>query len=136
MEYPKLVLTDLYWAFNIDRFDDRAAFEQKLKTYYEEIAEEPFKAEWQQEVLDFGRVLISFEYYHEEEEDDIEQSFEIKSENGTSFKGTELLYLINQRVHTDLVDSDDVYFEGLMFLGEEAAEDGKTIPCYAILLGS
>ncbi len=131
---PASVMQNVAWSFfNGEVFADAAEFIQRVRRYNDDVAEEDT---WNPDevVLPSPRVRIT--YFGVETPDDeeyMDMSVDLASDNGAHFTAGELLFKINNAVAPRLETVDHCYFEGLTIVAPPAGDDP---PVYQMVQGS
>jgi len=134
-QYPKHILQDILWNFSEEKFPVIEGFRLALKAYNERIKAEPFNVDFDQTVLNTGRVAVQYEYWDNEIEDSIEPDFLLTADNGEFFTVAELLFKIHNTVQEKLKEDDHHFFEGLdLWIGDHP--NYPDTPLYFLQQGS
>jgi hypothetical protein len=86
-------------------------------------------------VLAFPRLTVQYFYRDDEENDEIEEDFDLTADNNTGFTAGELLFKIHNQVIENLESEDHHFFEGLTLWEEETGDDTGA-PRYLLNQGS
>ena len=129
--FPCEILNETLWSFVDGPFEDQSAFSEEVRQYQIDITGED---EWKPEliVIPVPRIQIAYEYWNEDG-GQIEDVFELDSQNGNAFTALDLLFQLHNAVVEKVCDDDHHFFEGLTLDAEARTGD---IPRYLLNLGS
>lgn len=133
MEYPKVLLRNIYWAFSEGPIENQENFINRLTSYHEQISGVKLPMGLDKIIFDYPKIVLQYVKY--DENDDFEEPQElIEANNGESFSARELLFKIHQ-VGINLENDHNCYFEGLTFATSDDP-DFPEIPVYFLDTGS
>ena len=126
--YPEEIMSNICWGFYGGKYDSREKFIQSVSEYNKDLNKEWFPDET---VLNCKNVSVQYSYWDEEEDDEIEEDFELVADNTSGFTAGELLFKIHNQVVDKLEDEDHHFFEGLTLW-----EGNPQMPLYFLNQGS
>ena len=130
--YPQELMSNIYWGFYGGKYESREKFIQSVNEY-----NKGFNNAWfpDETVLACTSVSIQYSYWNEQDEDEIEEDFELFADNKSGFTAGDLLYKIHNKVVDRLEDEDHHFFEGLT-LWEGENYNNPDVPLYFLNQGS
>jgi hypothetical protein len=130
--YPEELMSNIYWGFYGGRYDSYTQFVKEITTYNKDLNNEwnPYET-----VLNCKEVTVQYSYWDENEEDEIEEDFNLLADNQTNFSAGELLFKIHNQVVEKLENEDHHFFEGLT-LWEGENYSNPNAPLYFLNQGS
>ena len=125
--YPKLLLREILWGFYGGIYISYNKFIEDVLLYHSK------NKDWnpEQVALNIDKCKIQWMYWDEEGE--IFEPDELLESNKGFFTEGELLFLIHNKVVSDLENEDKHFFEGLELYEGEFVEEA---PLYFLLQGS
>lgn len=129
--YPESLLNDVPWCFNDSTYASLNDFVKAVSDYRTSIELQP---EWKADkvAISVPRLNVFTEEVYDENDDEVDLSFEIHAD-GSSFTNGELLLKLHnafaEKMSSGFEFGDHCYFEGLVY---ENSTDGQ----YNCLLGS
>lgn len=111
---PDSLMRGLCWSFVGDTYQSRESFVAAVRDYERSIRQTDT---WTPERIVFRAPRIAVQYRCWDDEDQIEPTVELTSDNGEHFTAAELLHKIHNAVVAQLRDIDHHFFEGLEFSG-------------------
>ncbi len=129
--HPKEIMPDVRWGFYGGIYKTFETFITEVKKYNED-----FENDWNpNEIVFDAKVLtIQFAYWDEDDDDEVEEDFDLHAD-GDSFTAGELLFKIHNHVVEKLEDDDHHFFEGLT-LWEGENYSNPQAPLYFLNQGS
>jgi len=134
MEYPQKIMQNILWSFSKPPYIKTENFSKDLIAYNQEITGKSFDIELYKPILHSGKVVIQYMYFDDEGEE-IEPNFVLEADNQSFFTIEELLFKVHNKVHENLNDSDNIFFEGFL-LWEGENPNNPDLPLYFLLQGS
>ena len=133
MEYPKQLVTNIYWAFSEGPVANQEEFFEKLTAYHEAISGQALPVSPDEVIFEHHVMVLQYVKYLGN--DDYEEpQVPIQADNEQNFTAKELLYKIHQ-VGLNLENDDNCYFEGLTFATSDDP-DFMEIPVYFLDTGN
>ena len=128
--YPKERMQEILWSFSGGQYVFREDFIREVTKYNAE------SGGWipDEMVLASLRLTVQYFYWDDEEDDEIEEDFDLTADNDAGFTARELLFKIHNQVIENLGNEDHHFFEGLT-LWEETRDDTDA-PRYLLNQGS
>ncbi len=129
----KPLLHNLLWSFALGPYDNIENFGSALYKYNMDINPQ-FSMDLNEIFLKAEKATIQYIYWGKDddgEEDQIEEDFQIVSENSNGFSVKEFLFKVHNKVCKHLAEDDAHFFEGLI-----PHQDESNIPFYFIRQGS
>ena len=136
---PASVMQSVPWSFfDGEVFSDPAEFVRRVRQHHADLTEADVTEEdaWDagEVVLPVGRVRITwFGVQSPDDEEYMDLSVDLASDDGAHFTAGELLFKINNAVAPHLATVDHCYFEGLAI---SAPPSGDDPPVYQMMQGS
>ena len=130
--HPKELMTGIYWGFYGGQYDSLEKFIQEVTEYNEDLENEWNPSETVFSCMD---ITVQYSYWDDEEEDEVEEDFNLTADKQSGFTTGELLYKIHNKVVDKLEDADNHFFEGLT-LWEGENHSNPDAPLYFINQGS
>ncbi len=134
MDYPKKIMQNILWSFSKPQYETVEKFSKDLIAYNEKITGEHFDIELYKPILFSSKVVIQYMYFDDEGEE-IEPNFLLGADNNINFTIEELLFKVHNKIHKDLKDADNIFFEGFL-LWEGENPNYPDLPLYFLLQGS
>jgi hypothetical protein len=129
-DLPERVLSRVYWSFRGGPFADRPTFNEEVRQYQIDIAEEDT---WSPDeiVIPCPQIRVVYVYWRGEEQ--LDGMVPLVSDDGEGFSAGELLFKLHNAVVGPLAGDNHCFFEGLTLHSHQA--EGKP-PLYVLMQGS
>lgn len=130
--FPEELMSKILWGFYGGKYESREKFIQAVTDYNKK-----FGKEWtpNETTLTYTNVTIQYSYWDEDEEDEVEEDFNLVADDKSGFTAGELLYKIHNQVVEKLEDDDHHFFEGLTLWDGENYSNPNA-PLYFLNQGS
>ncbi|MDR2144967.1 MAG: hypothetical protein LBE91_00705 [Tannerella sp.] len=130
--YPKELMTNVYWGFYGGKYESLTKFVQAVNEYHRKLGKE-----WNPDetVLACTKITVQYSFWDEEEEEEMEEDFNLIADSYSGFSAGDLLYKIHNQVVEKLEDDDHHFFEGLTLWEGENYND-PNVPLYFLNQGS
>ncbi len=130
--YPEELMTKISWAFYGGQYESLEKFIQEVTDYNKNL-----NKEWHpnESILACSDVTVQYSYWDDDEEDEVEDDFNLIAENKSGFTTGELLFKIHNQVVDKLENEDNHFFEGLT-LWEGENYSNPQAPLYFLNIGS
>lgn len=130
--YPKKLMSGIYWGFHGGKYESLEEFVQAVIDYNKDFGKKWLPNEI---VLACTNVTVQYSYWDENEEDEVEEDFNLVADDKSGFTAGELLYKIHNQVVEKLEDDDHHFFEGLTLWDGENYSNPNA-PLYFLNQGS
>lgn len=127
----KQIMSNVYWGFYGNKYKTEKDFIANVIRYNNDL-----ENDWNPNeiVLNLKVVTIQYSYWDDSNDEEIEEDFNVYTDN-SEFRSGELLFKIHNHVVEKLKDEDHHFFEGLtLWDGENYSNPG--VPLYFLNQGS
>jgi hypothetical protein len=130
--YPKELMSNVYWGFYGGKYDSLIRFINEAITYNKGLDNE-----WnpREIVLNCKELTVQYSWRDGNEDEEIEDDFNLTADNQSDFSAGELLFKIHNQVVEKLENEDHHFFEGLSLWDGKNYSNSDT-PLYFLNQGS